>query len=156
MLLGGLWHGSSFNFIIWGAIHGLALSTEKMFFSKSYFLKWKIYFRPFNLLITFSIVLFSWIFFRSPDILTSKTIIYKILKYETTLPFVDHITIVITCFMALLIGLAFDFYLYKKNISLEEYGFHMSIKKIVLLITFIVMMIILFYSSSVNFIYFQF
>ncbi|WP_202964454.1 MBOAT family O-acyltransferase [Algibacter lectus] len=30
MLLGGLWHGSSWNFIIWGGIHGLVLSMEKL------------------------------------------------------------------------------------------------------------------------------
>lgn len=33
MLLGGLWHGSSWNFVIWGAIHGLFLSVEKYSFS---------------------------------------------------------------------------------------------------------------------------
>ena len=30
MLLGGLWHGASYNFIIWGALHGLYLSIEKI------------------------------------------------------------------------------------------------------------------------------
>ena len=29
MLLGGLWHGASFNFIIWGGLHGIFLSLEK-------------------------------------------------------------------------------------------------------------------------------
>ena len=34
MLLGGLWHGSSWNFIIWGLIHGFILALEKILFSK--------------------------------------------------------------------------------------------------------------------------
>ena len=31
MLLGGLWHGASLRFIIWGALHGLALAVHKIF-----------------------------------------------------------------------------------------------------------------------------
>jgi len=34
MLLGGLWHGASWNFVIWGGIHGLVLSIEKFTFQK--------------------------------------------------------------------------------------------------------------------------
>src|ERR1019366_3533822 len=30
MLLGGLWHGASFNFIVWGGMHGLALALDKL------------------------------------------------------------------------------------------------------------------------------
>src|ERR1035437_3965894 len=30
MLLGGLWHGASFNFIVWGGMHGLALAFDKL------------------------------------------------------------------------------------------------------------------------------
>ncbi len=31
MLLGGLWHGASWNFVIWGALHGIALVTHKLY-----------------------------------------------------------------------------------------------------------------------------
>ena len=31
MLLGGLWHGASYNFVLWGALHGLALALHKLF-----------------------------------------------------------------------------------------------------------------------------
>jgi len=31
MLLGGLWHGASYNFVLWGALHGLALAAHKLF-----------------------------------------------------------------------------------------------------------------------------
>jgi len=34
MLLGGLWHGASYNFVLWGGAHGLALATHKLFRSK--------------------------------------------------------------------------------------------------------------------------
>ena len=64
MLLGGLWHGASWNFVIWGALHGGVLAAERL---------WKDY-RPagfpklppaLGILITFHIVTLSWIFFRS-------------------------------------------------------------------------------------------
>ena len=29
MLLGGLWHGASWNFVIWGGFHGIALAAQK-------------------------------------------------------------------------------------------------------------------------------
>lgn len=31
MLLGGLWHGAGAQFIVWGALHGLALAVHKIF-----------------------------------------------------------------------------------------------------------------------------
>ena len=31
MLLGGLWHGASWNFVVWGGYHGALLSIERMF-----------------------------------------------------------------------------------------------------------------------------
>ena len=39
MLLGGLWHGSSFNFIIWGAIHGGMLAFERAMGKDSFWSK---------------------------------------------------------------------------------------------------------------------
>ena len=30
MILGGLWHGSTWNFVIWGLIHGVALVVERL------------------------------------------------------------------------------------------------------------------------------
>jgi D-alanyl-lipoteichoic acid acyltransferase DltB (MBOAT superfamily) len=64
MLLGGLWHGASWNFVIWGALHGSVLAAERL---------WRE-FRPkawpklpawLGILVTFHIVLLGWIFFRA-------------------------------------------------------------------------------------------
>jgi alginate O-acetyltransferase complex protein AlgI len=59
-LASGFWHGASWNFIIWGAYHGLFLILERMFL-----LNWlqKIY-MPIRVLITFVIVLVGWVFFK--------------------------------------------------------------------------------------------
>jgi len=64
MLLGGLWHGASWNFVIWGALHGSVLAVERLwreFRPKD----WKPIPNWLGILITFHIVLLGWIFFRA-------------------------------------------------------------------------------------------
>jgi len=58
MVLGGLWHGSTWNFVIWGMIHGVALMIERLLPNRDIhpMLRW---------LITFHVVCFAWVFFRS-------------------------------------------------------------------------------------------
>ena len=65
MILGGLWHGASWNFVIWGSIHGAMLGIERVMGKKS------LYSRLPDLLkvvVTFIIVLFTWVFFRTADL----------------------------------------------------------------------------------------
>jgi D-alanyl-lipoteichoic acid acyltransferase DltB (MBOAT superfamily) len=68
MLLGGLWHGAAWTFVIWGGIHGGALSAERWGrdrFRGFHMPKWLAW------LITFHVVCLAWIFFRSPDLSTA-------------------------------------------------------------------------------------
>jgi alginate O-acetyltransferase complex protein AlgI len=65
MLLGGLWHGASWNFVIWGALHGGLLAFERAFGKRP------LYFAlpaPLRVGLTFVIVLFTWVFFRAKDL----------------------------------------------------------------------------------------
>jgi D-alanyl-lipoteichoic acid acyltransferase DltB (MBOAT superfamily) len=66
MLLGGLWHGASWNFVVWGGLHGAALVVERMLGVTGEddsrrrvpaFVSW---------FITFHFVCLTWVFFRSP------------------------------------------------------------------------------------------
>jgi alginate O-acetyltransferase complex protein AlgI len=61
MLLGGLWHGAAWTFVVWGGIHGLGLSIERAtgWRPTSGAAKW------FGRLLTFHVVCFGWIFFRA-------------------------------------------------------------------------------------------
>lgn len=69
MLLGGLWHGAAWNFIIWGALHGGALAATRIW------QRWRRD-RDFNptsplyragaIFLTFHFVCLTWVFFRSP------------------------------------------------------------------------------------------
>lgn len=76
MILGGLWHGAGLRFLIWGAIHGVALALDKLrlkFFNpKSFFA------RTIGLIVTFHIVCFAWIMFRAQDMEHVNDMLYQI------------------------------------------------------------------------------
>lgn len=84
MLLGGLWHGPSLRFIIWGALHGIALAVHKIFIEffppKKNAKKtlsggsWRL----FSILLTFHFVAFCWLFFRAKDFSTALDVLYNI------------------------------------------------------------------------------
>ena len=81
MLLGGLWHGASWNFIVWGGLHGVALAVHKFFRSLLHRPKtyrstgWR---RFFAVILTFHFVCFCWIFFRNTEFAGSVSMIRQI------------------------------------------------------------------------------
>ena len=62
MLLGGLWHGASWNFLIWGGIHGGYLAFERAQGKSSIYNRLP---KILQIVITFGIVLIAWVFFRA-------------------------------------------------------------------------------------------
>jgi len=63
-LLCGLWHGASWNFIVWGLLHGTFLALERMglgkLLAKQYFIIGHFY--------TMVVIIIAWVFFRSDNI----------------------------------------------------------------------------------------
>ena len=62
MLLGGLWHGAAWTFVIWGAIHGTLLALERLRGRRSGYAGLP---RPARVLLTYLLVLVAWVFFRA-------------------------------------------------------------------------------------------
>ncbi len=62
MLLGGLWHGAAWTFVIWGGIHGAMLAFERAQGKTSPYRRLP---RALRVAITFVIVTFAWVFFRA-------------------------------------------------------------------------------------------
>ena len=66
MLLGGLWHGASWNFVIWGGLHGLSLAIHKLWVGRpqseapeeSYQFHWRS-------VALFMVLCLTWVFFRA-------------------------------------------------------------------------------------------
>ena len=65
MLLGGLWHGASWNFVIWGGMHGGMLAFERKQGREGFYHRLP---KVLRVLITFIIVLLAWVFFRASDL----------------------------------------------------------------------------------------
>lgn len=97
MLLGGFWHGASWNFIIWGAIHGVGLGIHKiwMLLTGKTFASFNnsIVYRVVMGIFTFHFVCFGWIFFRAENYDAAITMINQIIynfDAEVFLPFYDN------------------------------------------------------------------
>ena len=81
----GLWHGAGWTFIIMGALHGIYIVTgtiTKSWRDKTVATKMGVCLQkvrgPFQIIFTFALVSFSWIFFRSPNLSTAITFIKQL------------------------------------------------------------------------------
>jgi D-alanyl-lipoteichoic acid acyltransferase DltB (MBOAT superfamily) len=79
MLLGGLWHGAAWTFVVWGALHGIYLGVNHAWIAFRKRMQWQ---DPPSLLsrlactgITFIAVLVAWVFFRAADLGTAASIL---------------------------------------------------------------------------------
>jgi alginate O-acetyltransferase complex protein AlgI len=69
MLLGGLWHGAAWNFVIWGGLHGLALSVHRLWVDLPIRDRIPVAVRStLGWALTFYWANLTWIFFRAPDL----------------------------------------------------------------------------------------
>lgn len=66
-LLSGLWHGASWNFVVWGAFHGLFICADKLFLNKVL----KKIGNLSSVLFTFLVVNLGWVLFRADDIVSA-------------------------------------------------------------------------------------
>jgi alginate O-acetyltransferase complex protein AlgI len=86
MVLGGLWHGASWNFVLWGALHGGALAVTRMWQrargQRPETLRWGW------TLATFHFVCFAWIFFRAPTLSHATLMLEGIARGRWTM---DHV-----------------------------------------------------------------
>ncbi|TGL88325.1 MBOAT family protein [Leptospira congkakensis] len=104
MAIGGFWHGASWNFFVWGASHGFLLILERwaLVGSRVWNVAWM---RPVRILITFLLVSFLWIFFRSSDFTSSLSYLQGLFtkKEGFSLPYTFEMTFVY-CLFFILIG----------------------------------------------------
>lgn len=80
MVIGGLWHGPSWTFVLWGALHGLGLVIVRLWQSlmnnqKPNPASWA---RVLRIFVTVQFVCFCWIFFRAPNMDVAQQILDRI------------------------------------------------------------------------------
>lgn len=92
MVIGGLWHGANWTFVVWGALHGAALCGHKIWMAIR---KRDKHYQgtPAETLcssiLTYLFVSFCWIFFRAPDFETAGKIIRGIFTWQNGMVYVS-------------------------------------------------------------------
>jgi D-alanyl-lipoteichoic acid acyltransferase DltB (MBOAT superfamily) len=82
MLLGGLWHGAGWNFIIWGGLHGLYLTINHMFTKYLQKLNFQLH-SIIGICVTFCCVAIAWVFFRSETTQGALTMLYSLMSISS-------------------------------------------------------------------------
>jgi D-alanyl-lipoteichoic acid acyltransferase DltB (MBOAT superfamily) len=72
MVLGGLWHGAAWTFVLWGAFNGVCLVVEHAWGGRVKLPGW------FRWLVTFNLVVFGWILFRSQSLRVVGTLLSRL------------------------------------------------------------------------------
>ncbi len=78
MTIGGLWHGASWNFVIWGLLHGIGLAVIRWLARGNSQPSNQPVFRVVRTLVTFHFVAFAWIFFRAANLATARDILSQL------------------------------------------------------------------------------
>ena len=117
-LLSGLWHGASWNFVLWGAYHGLFLVLERLFLGNLYDKIGKFI----STFITFVIVITGWVLFRNENIDYALTVIRKMYNFDFfDGKFALNNDFWFSCTLAFIFSF-FAFIPYTKNIQKKVYG----------------------------------
>jgi alginate O-acetyltransferase complex protein AlgI len=74
-ILGGLWHGAAWQFIVWGLWHGLLVGVAQTLRGTRTGGMYRRMFFPAQVLLTFVLVTIGWVFFRAPDLTTGVTML---------------------------------------------------------------------------------
>ena len=161
MFLGGLWHGASWNFIIWGVLHGSYLAVHKILVNKFPSLANNLFFKTksgkiLSIFVTQYFIFLAWIAFRVKDM---DAMIYSFTKY-IILDFEISGTIEFILVHKLAIGIMslfiiLNFISYKKD--MKKMIVNLKLRYWILVLVIPILLILLFFDATPNdFIYFQF
>ena len=155
-ILSGIWHGASWNFLLWGALHAVYYLVEyAMGIHRKGYQTPRLLKLPATLLV-FVLVTIAWIFFRIEDFSTATQVVGKIFT-DIASPIAtggSAFTFVCNLFLVVLF-IAFDWLLYRKWLISED-NFSKSSVVNVLWVVVLLILLGLFSVSTDNFVYFQF
>jgi len=163
MLLGGLWHGPSWTFVIWGGLHGLSLCIERLLhrgrrqYPHSYAKNGTITFfnairKLLGIMIVFLVVQVTWVFFRAESITMSLLFLKKMFVSPfTEVFFGEHVE---TIYFVLLIPV-FIFHL--GQLAHEWFGIRKTAYRLSVIAGIMLFLLLVVERSEEHaFIYFQF
>lgn len=159
MLLGGLWHGASWRFVIWGGLHGLALSAHKYYrarFGKKHHTattRWRVA----STFLTFHFVCFCWIFFRAPDLSSVSLMLSRIFFHFDTALLPEIVSGYSGVMMLMVIGYVLHFIPREAEAAAQESVTRMSLIGKAAFLVSVIFLVVQAKSAGIQpFIYFQF
>lgn len=166
-MVSGLWHGASWNYVIWGGLHGIYLIAALMLaplwatlFGAATESRWPRLRRTVNVLLTFHLVLVAWVFFRAADLDASLRIYERMITMPWRLADVAHlydvlntslldITVVLTG-LFVVIDPVYDRWIKREQAWPTGWRAHVAFASLA------VSILLFGYFGSTSFIYFQF
>jgi alginate O-acetyltransferase complex protein AlgI len=82
MLIGGLWHGANWTFVVWGGIHAIGIAFNHWFRRVTAGRTKKLMPRWLAVFLTFHFVTIAWVFFRSPDFGTAIAMLERVIELK--------------------------------------------------------------------------
>lgn len=178
MLLGGLWHGASWTFVVWGALHGTYLCVEKLIREKFVstpkppqlgkvevpivvqasmapnFVRSNTFNNFLLAMFTFFLINVTWVFFRAADFTTAWRLLTSMFgqadKGVALLPTIDMIKV------TTVVTLMVIFHWFMRNTSVMQVAQKMKWWMVSIVWSFMLIALIVSQKSSDSFIYFQF
>ncbi|MFH0735729.1 MAG: MBOAT family O-acyltransferase [bacterium] len=156
MLLGGLWHGAAWKFVVWGGIHGFILAVEKFFKIPQLVSKSKLA-HVIGVVVTFHIVCLAWIFFRANNFQSAIDMINQILFFFNGQVFFQFVTAYPEVLFLMVVGFIFHFMPVSTELKAEELITKLPLVGKAVVILLVVWLVIQVKSADIRpFIYFQF
>ena len=153
-LLGGLWHGAGWMFVVWGLLHGAALAGHRAWNALGFRLhKWVAW------IVTFNFINVTWVFFRAENWSDAYKILSSMFLIEQPITFIDLLTFgdinVMQFYLIIILVLGTIFSIPLRNSNQLVIKFESTIAKITLIVA-ISLTAVLGLSRDSIFLYFNF
>ncbi len=159
MVLGGLWHGANYNFIVWGIFHGLALCVHKLWMKHTKKKEPTAVGSVISALLTYIFICFCWIFFRAEKSEVALDVLRRIVIPADGITQIYSWSVFSIC--VIVVWSVVCLVKSKKSFSKKIDDFYpifdlSKISGLVIFITFVLFVLCVAYTNANPFIYFQF
>ena len=162
MFLGGLWHGASWNFVVWGMLHGTYLAIHKILINKFPNLQHNEFFKSkvgkiISIVITQYFIFLAWIPFRVHDFDQMMYSVEKFVIFDMKIIGINEFLLEYKFPIFLMLAfIGLHYFSYKKS-KLIEIISNLNLKYWTVIITLFLTLIVFFFNGNpIDFIYFKF
>ncbi len=169
MILGGIWHGASWTFVLWGVVHAIYISTNHFIIDLFHKYQVKIKIPQFiKILFTFCIVSIAWVFFRSENLeiavkmfeamfILKNYQILNILDYDTAIVAFKWISILlIICWFLPNTNFLINYNSINQKNEKPFLNKYVTLDKLLLVLSFLLLISVLTFQVKSPFLYFKF